>query len=56
MKKIALVLGVVTLLMMGFYSCTPQSMETLNPVSCCGGEGDIPPPPPPPPPPVGGNG
>lgn len=54
MKKIALILGVVVMLV-GFYSCTPQSMETLNPVSCCGGEGDVPPPPPPPPP-GGGNG
>ncbi|WP_339609497.1 hypothetical protein [uncultured Planktosalinus sp.] len=49
MKKIALILGVVTLLMW-VYSCTPQSMEPLNPVSCCGDDGYMPPPPPPPPP------
>jgi len=55
MKKITCILGVVTLLITGFYSCTPQSMDSLNPVSCCGDDGDIPPPPPPPPP-GGGNG
>jgi len=53
MKKIALVLGVVTLLM-GFYSCTPQSMETQTPFACCGDDDPLPPPPPPPP--GGGNG
>ncbi|WP_298328423.1 hypothetical protein [uncultured Dokdonia sp.] len=39
-------------LILGFYSCTPESIieETATPVACCGDDLPILPPPPPPPP------
>jgi len=40
-------------LILGFYSCTPETIEEeiMTPQACCGDTLPIPPPPPPPPPP-----